>query len=70
MPPKRRIATGGFPVRVTPANLPKKKAAPKRTTLRPIPSGSLIRKPGSPRPATWRGGKKKTTSPMRRTRRS
>ncbi len=49
------------------AALPKKKVttAPKRTTLRPIPSGSLIRKPGSPRPATWRGAKKRT-SPVRR----
>lgn len=41
---------------------PKKKAttAPQRVTMRPIPSGSLIRNPGSPRPATWRGGKAPT----------
>jgi len=38
----------------------------KSVTLRPIPSDKLIRDPSAPRPATWRGGKKKTTSPLRR----
>lgn len=61
---KRRPLYGG-PAKVT--YKPKKKVtpAPKTGTARPIPADRIIRKPGDPRPSTWRGAKKRT-SPMRR----